>query len=79
MVEEQGWKILNEIRCFPLRGSRNCSTKGKMREDKSATCTWHRGVGKNGGGGSIGLIVNSRRIRCSSEFSATANEYRVHC
>lgn len=35
----------------------------------------------NGGdrGGSIGLIVNSRRIRCSSEFSATANEYRVHC
>lgn len=39
------------------------------------------GWGKNGGdrGGSIGLIVNSRRIRCSSEFSATANEYRVHC
>lgn len=42
-----------------------------------------RGAGQaeNGGdrGGSIGLIVNSRRIRCSSEFSATANEYRVHC
>lgn len=38
------------------------------------------GMGNGGDrGGSIGLIVNSRRIRCSSEFSATANEYRVHC